>query len=107
MLFSFDLVEQWYLSQMNFIYPCLALLQDPIYFLVVIQLFTFLGVVIAFKKKSSRANSVLLAMYPFLFHTSFMVFYWSTSVTVLIIAEFICLTSFIIGIFHHFITIVV
>ena len=50
-LFSFDLVEQWHLSQANFLYPSLVLLVNPVYFLVVIQGFTLLGIVVAFNKK--------------------------------------------------------
>ena len=105
-LFSYDLVEQWYLSQANFLYPSLILLQNPIYFLVTIELFTLLGLVIAFKKKEKRVNSFILAIYPCLFHTSFLVFYWSDSAFILFIAEFICLTSYLIGIFHNIMTLI-
>lgn len=50
-LITFDILEHWYLCQANFILPSLVLIANPIFFLVIVQLYTLLGVVIAFKKK--------------------------------------------------------
>lgn len=50
-LITFEILEHWYLCQANFIFPCLVLIANPIFFLVIIQLYTFLGVLIAFNKK--------------------------------------------------------
>ena len=72
-----DIAEQWHLCQANFVLPCFVLLSNPIYFLVVVCLYTFLGIVIAFKKKEMRINSFILAIYPFIFHVCFMFLYWS------------------------------
>ena len=49
-LISFEIVEQWHICQANFIYPCLVLLSSPKIFLIVVQLYTILGVIIAFKR---------------------------------------------------------
>ena len=99
-------MEQWYLCQANFLLPSLVLLSSPIFFLVVVQLYSFLGVIIAFKKKKTRVNSFILALYPFLFHTCFMIFYWCTSANIIIITELICLAVFLLGVIHHFLTVV-
>jgi hypothetical protein len=103
-LVTVDILEQWYLCQANFLLPCLVLFPSPVIFLTVVQLYTLLGVVIGFKKRRMRANSTILAIYPFLFHVCFMVFYWSTSAEVLIITEMLCLGTYLMGVFHHFLT---
>jgi hypothetical protein len=105
-LISGDLLEQWYQCQANFIYPLLVLLTDPVPFLVVILFFSALGIVVASRKRSQRANNVMLACYPFLFHCCFMVFYWCSSLSVLVITQFICLSLFFIGSVHQSITLV-
>ena len=99
-------MESWYLCQANFIYPCLALLSTPVIFLVLIFLFSGLGVGIAFKKKTTMLNSIVLSVYPFLFHICFMIFYWSKDNQILVIAEIACLAIFSLGSMHHCLTLI-
>ena len=80
------------------------LLSDPSVFLVVILLFSLVGVMICFKKEEMRINSTILTLYPLLFHFCFMIFYWSNSTEVLIVTELICLGSYLIGLIHHILT---
>jgi hypothetical protein len=49
-LLTFDILEQWHVCQANFIYPALIILDDPVFFLVPILVFSALGVAINFKK---------------------------------------------------------
>jgi hypothetical protein len=74
-------------------------------FLVVVLPFTVLGVVVTFKKKRFRANSLILAIYPFLFHCCFLVFYWVKSYNLLVVTQLICLGVFLLGSIHHTLTI--
>ena len=99
-------MESWYLCQANFIYPCLALLSTPVIFLVLIFLFSGLGVGIAYKKKTTRLNSIVLSVYPFLFHICFMIFYWSKDNQILVITEIACLAIFSLGSMHHCLTLI-
>ena len=103
-LINFEIVEQWHLCQANFIYPCLVLFSNPAIFLVVILFFTILGVVIAFKKREMRINSIILSLYPFLFHICFMIFYWVSSVNIIIITQIVCLGIYFLGVIHHSLT---
>jgi hypothetical protein len=103
-LVSGNLLEQWYQCQANFVYPLLVLLTDPVPFLVVILFFSALGIMAASRKRIQRVNNMVLACYPFLFHCCFMVFYWSSSLSILIITQFICLSLFLAGSVHHFLT---
>ena len=86
--------------------PCLVLLEDPKIFLVVIQIYTILGMVISFKRTEMRVNSFILSIYPFLFHVCFLVFYLSSSIKVLILAELVCLGVYLLGLVHHIATII-
>lgn len=105
-LLTFEIVEQWYLCQANFLYPSLALLASPVYFLVVIQLFTILGAYICFRKRKMRLNSFILSLYPLCFHACFLIFYFSSDVQTLIIAETICFGVYLLGVFHHCFTVI-
>ena len=98
------MIEQWYLCQANFLLPCLVLLTTPIIFLIAIQLYTLLGVIISYKKSSYRINSTILSTYPLLFHICFMIFFWTESIEVIIITELVCLVVYITGVVHHFLT---
>ena len=102
---TFEILEQWYFCQANFCIPFLVLISNPLPFLVVIQLYMLLGVLIAFKKKEKKINSVLLALYSFVFHVCFIIFYWAPSTQVMIITELICLAVFLIGVVHHILTV--
>jgi len=103
-LITAKVIEQWYLCQANFLLPGLVLLTNPTIFLVIVQIYTLLGVIISFKKKSSRINSTILSTYPFLFHICFMIFYWTESTEIIIITELVCLVVFLMGVVHHFFT---
>ena len=105
-LFTFQIADQWYTCQANFLIPCLVLLEDPKIFLVVVQLYMILGIVISFNRKEMRANSFILSIYPFIFHVCFMVFYFSSSNNVIILAELICLGVYLLGLVHHIATII-
>ena len=105
-LITFEIIEQWYLCQANFLLPTLVLLANPGFFMVIVLFYTFLGVVIAYKKKELRKNNVLLALYPFLFHLCFMIFYWCETVEVIVVTELVCLCVYLVGLFHHVLTLI-
>jgi hypothetical protein len=73
---------------------------------VVILLYSFSGMAIGLKKKRLRVNSFVLAIYPFVFHCCFLVFYWVESLDVLALAQLVCLTAFLIGSIHHTVTLI-
>jgi len=89
------------MCQANFILPALVLFSNPLLFLVVIQLFTIFGLIIAFKKKERRLNSCILALYPSLFHATFIIFYWAPSMQILVFTEIVCFIIFVGGMIHH------
>jgi hypothetical protein len=106
-LLTAEVGEQWYLSQANFVYPCLVLLPSPAIFLIAILLYSALGVALAWNRHEWRLNSVLLNLYPFLFHVCFMVFYWCPTPKILVVTEILCLAIFLAGSVHHCLTLVV
>ena len=103
-LITGDILEQWYQCQVNFLLPCLVLLSSPLYFLIIVFFSSFLGVIIAFKKRNLRVNSFILSLYPFLFHSCFIILYWAKSEKVLALAQLICLIIFLLGSVHHCLT---
>ena len=100
-LFTYEIAEQWYLCQANFLLPCLVLLPMPLIFLIVIQGYTLLGVFIAFKKKEARVNSFILSLYPFFFHLCFIIFYVTDSLEIIQPTQLVCMACYLIGIIHH------
>lgn len=51
-----------------------------------------------------RVNSFILSLYPLIFHTCFLIFYWSPSLKVTIITELVCLGVYLLGVIHHIVT---
>ena len=99
-LITVEIVEQWYNCQVNFLVPSMVLINSPIVFLVVIFLYSGLGVGIAIRKRD-RLNSLLLSIYPLVFHICFMVFYVEPPTRVVVYTEMICLLVFLIGALHN------
>jgi hypothetical protein len=79
-------LEQWYLCQINFLVPFLVLLDEPWFFMVVILFYNILGIIIMLKKQQQRVNSLLMAVYPLLFHLCFFVIFLTDSVEVDVVA---------------------
>lgn len=105
-LVTAEILEQWYFCQINFLLPCLVLLSNPLFFLIGIFFYSFLGVVIAFHKRKTRINSFILSLYPFFFHVCFLVLYWVKSEKVLALTQLICLVVFLLGSVHHCLTLI-
>lgn len=76
-------LEESHMCQTNIIFPLLILLNNPVYFLVAIGMHDIFGVLVAAKRSKKRISCIALAIYPLLFHCSFMVFYWCDSVQIL------------------------
>ncbi len=91
------------MCEANCLLPALVLFSEPAYFLVPIFFFLALGIAINFKKKEHRLNCLIMSLYPFLFHLSFMIFYWCSSNEIVVITEIFCLLIYFIGSVHHII----
>jgi hypothetical protein len=103
-LLTGKIAEKWYMSQTNFLLPFLVLLENPLWFLVAILPYTILGMIVGFNKGEQRVNSFVLAIYPFLFHCCFLIFYWAESHGLLVITQLICLGVLLLGSIHHTLT---
>ena len=100
-LLNIQLVEQLFLLQANIVYPLLILLDSPIFFLVIIGVHNVEGVIIAFQSKQRRVSNIFLAIYPLLFHVSFIIFYCCPFDSVITIATIISLISLLLGFIHN------
>lgn len=94
------------MCQGNFLLPVVVLVPNPTFFLVTIFLFSTLGGAIAFKRTRYRLNSFILSFYPLIFHLCFMIFYWCSEEQILIVAEIVCLGSYVLGCIHHTLTLI-
>lgn len=88
-------------------YPLLVLLKDPSYFLIVISLFTVANVLLVSKNFSKNKNYFVLTLYPLIFHTCFLVFYYSSSETILVYTEICCLLCLLVGLIHYSLTAII
>ena len=82
----------------------LVLIEKPIYFLVLVGIFTLLNALIYFRSISTNKNSFLLSLYPLIFHFSFFIFNYSTSPTLILYTELIAVFSLLIGLIHNALT---
>lgn len=98
---------EWLICLANFVYPFLVLLESPLPFLIIVSIFTFINLVIAFKQIKREKNSFVLTIYPFVFHMCFMVFYFCSSNDILVYTEIICLIVLLIGSLHNTISMLV
>lgn len=89
-----------YMVLVNVVSPLLVLLAQPVYYLFVGQILLVLGLINAVYSKDHRANKIILSLYPIIFHLCFAVFHFSSSPSVIIIAEIICLLTYFTGSLH-------
>ena len=102
-----EVVYEWLVCMANFLYPFLVLLEEPLYFMVSISIFTISNIVVAKKQIRTSKNNFLLSFYPFLFHSCFWVFCYCDNNTVLVYTEIVCMTTLVLGCLHNSITMIV
>ena len=102
-----DVVYEWLICLANFLYPFLVLLEEPLYFMVSISLFSVLNIAVAKRQMRTSRNNFFLSLYPFLFHLCFWVFCLCKNNTVLVYTEIACMTILVLGCLHNSITMVV
>ena len=79
-----DVLGEWFVCFANYIYPFLVLLEQPMYFLVGITIFTTVNLYFAYKQFRGNKNYFVLSTYPLLFHICFIIFYFATNNKVLV-----------------------
>ena len=101
---TLSVLTQWFACLANSLYPLLVLIEKPIYFLVLVGIFTLLNALIYFRSISTNKNSFLLSLYPLIFHFSFFIFNYSSSPTLILYTELIAVFSLLIGLIHNALT---
>ena len=102
-----DVVFEWLTCMANFLYPFLVLLEEPLYFMVGIQLFTLLNVAVAKRQMRTSRNNFVLSLYPLLFHLCFWIFCFCESNTVLVYTEITCMVILVLGCLHNSLTMII
>lgn len=91
----------------NIYFPLLVLIENPLFFLVGASFFTLCCTLAVLKDLKNNKNLFLLSLYPLLFHTCFLIFYFCSSHQILIYTEIACLLMLLIGIAHFSLTVIV
>jgi hypothetical protein len=103
-LLTVHVLGEWLICFANFLYPLLILIENPTCFLILIMVFTSINSLIILKDISKNKNYFVLSLYPLVFHSCFIVFYYSESTPTLIYAEIVCLLCLLLGLVHFSLT---
>lgn len=105
-LLTENIVQEWYTCLSNFFYPFLVIFSSALPFLAVMTPYCLFGLYIAYRSKTWRPNTMALAVYPLIFHLTFVIFCISQDDSLLSNSGIVCLAVLMLGATHNLVTII-